>query len=43
MADKGKKNKKKKKSGPKPPKRQRLAKVKGTANPPKSKKKGGKK
>ena len=36
------KGKNKKKSGPKPSKRQRLSKVKGTAAPPKSKKKGGK-
>jgi hypothetical protein len=37
MGDK-KKGQKKKKAGPKPPKRQRLAKVRGQAAPPKSKK-----
>lgn len=42
MGSKSKVKKKKKSSGPKPPKRQRLSKVKGTAAAPKSKK-GGKK
>lgn len=41
MGDK-KGGKKKKKGGPKLPKRQRLAKVKGTAAPPKSNKRGKK-
>jgi len=38
MGDKKKAKKKQKKAGPKPAKRGRLAKVKGTAAPPKSKK-----
>lgn len=38
MADKGK-GKKQKKKGPKPPKNQRLSKVRGNAPTPKSKKK----
>jgi hypothetical protein len=38
MADKKVKPKKQKKAGPKPPRRQRLSKVKGNAEPPKRKK-----
>jgi len=41
MGDK-KKKPKKKKAGPKPPKRQRLSKVRGSAQPLKRKKTGGK-